>query len=170
LIRFTLPILMTEPDSEDAKWDAYPNTILEFLGPTPLRIDLRLPVSAEIVDGLRRIGLDGPFGVFTAENPRGENVEDEESARQAEKREEVNDRRTTTLERLLTRSGTPFVLVDGLAPDGDYREHCVAVLTSRSEVVHMAKRFEQLALFWFDGSAFWLVPAEIDQTPRRLPA
>ncbi|MFL5582433.1 MAG: hypothetical protein ACJ8AO_18850 [Gemmatimonadaceae bacterium] len=27
----------------------------------------------------------------------------------------------------------------------------------------------RLALFWFDGASFWLLPAQGDQEPRRLP-
>jgi hypothetical protein len=63
----------------------------------------------------------------------------------------------------------PFVDVDGASPDGEYRERCVAAAMPRDEAARLAARFEQLALFWFDGTDFWLLPAEASEAPRRLP-
>ena len=34
---------------------------------------------------------------------------------------------------------------------------------------YVPRRLEQLALFWFDGETFWLLPAEASQSPTRLP-
>lgn len=151
------------------KWKQYPNTVLEFDGSPALRIDLRQPVTVAARDGLRRLGLTGPFAVLTAENPCGENVEDAPTDRQADAREERNERRTSRLENALVRDGTAFALVDGVSPDGSYREHCLAILLPEADAVELARQLEQLALFWFDGDAFWLLPAEAEQPPTRLP-
>ncbi|HKG96009.1 MAG TPA: DUF3293 domain-containing protein [Gemmatimonadaceae bacterium] len=156
-----------KPDQE--KWKQYPNTVLEFSTAPALRIDLRKPVESEAVEGLRAIGLTGPFAVLTAENPCGENVEDAPTDRQADAREERNERRTGRLEAELLRRGTTFARVDGVSPDGSYREHCLAILLPEDQAVELAKQLDQLALFWFDGEAFWLLPAEADQAPTRLP-
>lgn len=154
---------------QDEKWDQYPNTVLEFYDRARTRIDLRRPVGSAERAALERLGLDRPFAVFTAENPRGENAEDEPGPSAAAAQEARNERRTSRLEADLTERGAPFVQVDGASPDGEYREQCVAAAMPRDEATRLAARFEQLALFWFDGSAFWLLPAEADREPRKLP-
>ena len=40
---------------------------------------------------------------------------------------------------------------------------------AREEAVALARRFGQLALFWYDGWAFWLLPALAEKTVQRLP-
>jgi len=62
-----------------------------------------------------------------------------------------------------------FVRVDGVSPDGSHREHSVALLVDRDDAVHLAREFDQLAIFWYDGDEFWLYPALLDRTPLRLP-
>lgn len=162
---------MTTPDVDEAeKFDQYPNTVLEFRDAAGTRVDLRRPLDDADRAGLARLGLGGPFAVFTAENPCGENVEDEPGPAEAAAQAWRNERRTSRLERDLTSRGVPFVEVDGAAPDGSYRERCVAALMPREEAARLAAEFEQLALFWFDGRDFWLLPARADQEPRRLPA
>lgn len=160
---------MSCPSHDDAKWDAYPNTILEFHDAASTRIDLRRPLGDVDRERLKALGLARPFAVFTAENPCGENVEDEPTEREAERLAARNARRLSRLETDLNERGAPFVLVDGVAPDGSYRERCVAVLTSRADATRTAERFEQLALFWYDGRDFWLLAARLDEPPRRLP-
>ena len=155
--------------SEDDKWEQYPNTVLEFYDDGRTRLDLRRAVGPAERAALERLGLDRPFAVFTAENPCGENAEDAPRPTEAAAREARNERRTSRLESDLTERGVPFVEVDGASPDGEYRERCVAAAMPRDEATRLAARFEQLALFWFDGKAFWLLPAEADQEPRRLP-
>lgn len=153
-----------------AKWQSYSETILEFLTNPPLRIDLRRAVTREHAAGLASLGLAGPFAVFTAENPRGENSEDAPTKSAEARVEEHNARRESRLERELVARGIPFVLVDGVAPDGGYREHCVAALMARDLAVSFARGLDQLALFWYDGTSFWQLPAEADAQPRQLPA
>ena len=156
-------------DDEREKYDQYPNTILEFLGPPVERVDLRVPLTTATRELVKRVGPGERFAVLTAENPCGENVEDAATARQADAREERNERRTGRLEDELDRRGVPYSAVDGVSPDGSYRERCLAIALPRGEAVELARRLEQLALFWYDGSAFWLLPAEVDQEPIRLP-
>ncbi len=156
-------------DDEDAKWDAYPHTVLEFCGPPTLRVDLRRPLSDVARRAIAALALGGPFAVLTAENPGGENPEDAPSERRAEMIEAGNERRTSALQRELEQRGVRHAPVDGMAPDGAYREHCLAVALPRVEAVALARRLDQLALFWFDGHDFWLLPAEADAEPERLP-
>lgn len=157
------------PDA-DAKLDAYHHTLLHFPGPPPLVVDLRAPVPPDAVAALRALGLDGSFAVLTAENPEGENAEDEDSPREEARAERENARRTRTLAAALDGAGVRWVPVTGTAPDGAYPERCAAVRMGRDEARRLAVAERQLALFWWDGAAFWLLPAAADGAPERLPA
>jgi len=160
---------MSSDATDDEKWGAYGDTILRFPGPPVTCIDLRRPLDEGTRGAIRALGLDGPFAVLTAENPSGENPEDAPSERSAEKRERANDRRVSRLERALEEAGIRFAPVDGSAPDGGYRERCVAAMMPRRDAVSLAKRLDQLALFWYDRRDFWLLPAEADAEAERLP-
>ena len=151
------------------KYDAYADTILELAGVAGGRIDLRRVVAAPEREALAAVGLDRPFAVMTAENAHGRNEEDAPTAAEEWEREAANDRALATLVDALAAEGTPFVRVDGTAPDGTYRERCVAVVLPRHEAVALARRFGQVALFWFDGERFWLLPAEVIERPRPHP-
>ena len=153
---------------ETAKYDAYTSTVLELADGA--RIDLRRPVGASELDALQRAGLRGAFAIMTAENPGGANEEDAPTAAAADQREAANDARHTAFLSALDDADVPYVRVDGTAPDRDYRERCVAVSLPRPQATALAERLGQLALFWFDGARFWLMPAEADEEPRRLPA
>lgn len=167
---FTTPIRMAD-GATDEKWRAYPHTILEFFDESGRthRFDLRRRPEEADRRRLARLGLDGPFAVFTAQNPEGENAEDAASGSEAEARDRANDRRQSRLEGALRRAGIPYRRVDGVAPDGEYREECVAAIITRDAAVELAAELRQLALFWFDGHDFWLLPADADEQPVRLP-
>ena len=152
-----------------SKLAEYPETVLEFADPAPLTVDLRVPLATSTRRALAAIGLGAPFAVLTAENPHGENAEDAPTAGEEAAREVSNERRMSRLERELAARGVTHRHVDGVAPDGSYRERCVAAVLPRDEAVELARRFGQLALFWFDGDRFWLMPAEAGGEPRALP-
>lgn len=155
---------------EQTKYRQYADTVLEFAGPPAARLDLRRALGADERAALASLGLDRPFAVLTAENPEGENAEDAGDPDAEAARRAANAGRTRTLVRRLEASGTFFARVDGMAPDGDYRERCVAVAAPLAEARRLALDERQLALFWFDGTRFWLIPAEADAAPRPLPA
>lgn len=162
---------MTEPRARisDEKWHAYPHTVLEFQVPGTPRIDLRKPIDDDHRALLRHVGLAGEFAVLTSENPCGENAEDEPTFADEAAKQRDNASRRSRLERELAAAGARFIRVDGVAPDGEYREHGVAVEIPRQDAVALARRFRQLAIFWFDGRDFWLVGAVEDRPPERLP-
>ena len=162
---------MTErgPGVADEKWNAYPETVLEFQVPGAPRIDLRKRVEEGDRDMLRRIGLSGEFAVLTAENPCGENAEDEPTWADEAARKRENEGRRRELEAELEAAGSCYLRVDGVAPDGEYREHGVAVEMPRDDAVALGKRLRQLAIFWFDGANFWLDGAVLDRPSERLP-
>lgn len=162
---------MTEAGSgvADEKWNAYPETVLEFQVPGTPRIDLRKRLGEGEREMLRRIGLSGEFAVLTAENPCGENAEDEPTYADAAAQKRENAGRRSHLEAELKAAGLRYLRVDGVAPDGEYREHGVAVEVPRENAVALGRRLRQLAIFWFDGRDFWLDGAVLDRPSERLP-
>jgi len=157
------------PDPDD-KLAAYHHTLLHFPGPPAYTVDLRRPVPPDARGVFRRLGIDGPFAVLTAENPEGANAEDQPTPRDEARQERANTVRTRTLAAALEAADVDWVPVTGTAPDGAYPERCVAVRMPLRDAERLARLERQLALFWFDGAAFWLMPAEADGAPRRLPA
>ena len=164
---------MAEPaQSIDDKWNAYHGTVLEFADDEHgcLRVDLRHPDARALAERLAALGLTPPVAIMTAENPRGANAEDAPTPRQEARQEVRNDDRHETLLAELREAGMPFARVDGVAPDGEYRERCVAVPLGREEGRTLARRLGQLAFFWFDGARVWLEPGVADHEPEVLPA
>ena len=164
---------MNESDTQE-KWAAYRSTVLKLpatpAGDGPLRVDLREPVAPALAGHLAALGLAPPVAIFTAENPGGENADDEGSARAAARGDATNLARTITLVEALRETGLPTVRIDGMAPDGSYRERCVAVSMSREAATTLARRLDQLAFFWFDGARVWLVPGLADLPAEPLAA
>lgn len=141
---------MTEPEKKarDERWSSYPETVLIFAGETEVYVDLRERVPPPTRDALIAMGLDGGFGVLTAFNPRGVDLPADE-----------NTRRMNALESELTSSGDEFVRVDACSPDRSHCECSVALKGDRQRAIDIARRWEQIAIFWWDGSTFWIYGA-----------
>ena len=150
--------MRSTPDQHDPDWPKYPETILRFASKPPLRIDLRaVPGDAEIA-GLTSIGLAEPFVVMTAYDPRGENLSRDE-----------NEERAARLDARVREMGFAFTRVDACSPDGAHCECSIAVKMPREDAVKLATEFEQVAIFWFDGSRFWIIGAWVKADPMMLP-
>lgn len=154
---------MTGPQP-DPSWRQYPCTVLEIYrspdgaeGVPWLEVDLREPLQRSAVDALASLGLGRTWAVVTAYNPHGE------------PRDEGNAARHARLTEAVERIGAPFARVDGRSPDASHREVGLAIALPQPEAVALAARFGQSAIFWFDGEAFWLVPAAAAAGPVRLP-
>lgn len=140
---------MTEKQKpRDERWGRYPDTVCYFQGETEVMVDLREEVAPQIRKGLGALGLGEPFGVLTAYNPNGVDLADDE-----------NKSRAAELEAELRGVGYRFVPVDCCSPDRAHCEYSLAVIAPKEAVVDMARRFEQIAIFWYDGSSFSLVGA-----------
>ncbi len=137
----------------------YPETVLTFNGEPPLFVDLRVPVTQRERDSLQAMGMQTSFAVVTACNPMGKNISDAE-----------NEQRSRLLEAELVSSRERFVRVDACSPDKSHCEPSVAVKTSLERAVEIAKRYDQVAIFWFDGAEFWIEPVLGPATRMRLPA
>ena len=142
----------------DERWSSYPETVLHFAGEPEIMVDLRVTVPRPTRDALAALGLGDPFGVLTAFNPRGEDIDRAE-----------NDGRMQELESELTSAGDAFVRLDACSPDKSHCECSVAVKSSRDRVIEVARRWNQFAIFWWDGAAFWIYGTDTEHEPIRLP-
>jgi hypothetical protein len=143
---------------DDTLWTVYANAVLQIGGTRQRSIDLRRPLSDEVRRELKALGLGARFAVITAFNPGG---------RRATTR--MNQWRHLLMRAALMLSGNRFVAASGESPDGSHRERGFAVAMSRSDAAAMARRYGQLAQYWFDGEAFWLDGVLGEREPERLP-
>jgi hypothetical protein len=58
---------------------------------------------------------------------------------------------------------------DGTDPEEIHKEPGFACSASSSDAKIIAICFKQSAYFWFDGAAFWLMPALVRASPLQLP-
>ena len=147
------------PAAQDPNWPAYKEVVLEFRCPEPFRVWLAEPVVPADRKQLVALMPAGRFAVVTPFNPQGRAIPRAE-----------NDARVRREEAELAALAVRHLRVDGLAPDGSHCEEGYAIELSRNEARELAARWGQSAFFWFDGTAFWLVPAEAEAEPVRLPA
>lgn len=146
------------PDQRDPDWPRYPETILEFATTPPIEIDLRQIPSEGAVAALRAGGLGQPFAIMTAFDPRGENLSPAE-----------NEKRTQELDTRLRSSKYRFEKVDCCSPDKSHCECSFAVVMPQERALDLAREMEQVAIFWFDGSRFWILGALVETDPMMLP-
>ena len=144
--------------SKDERWSSYPETVLYFAGEPEIMVDLRVKVSPAVRKGLAGAGLDREFAILTAFNPRGVDIGEEE-----------NSRRMKELEAELESSGDSFVRVDACSPDRSHCECSVAIKSDFRRSIDIAKRWEQIAIFWWDGASFWIYGAIEEIEPIKLP-
>jgi hypothetical protein len=138
-------------------WGAYPETVVTFPD-TGLVVDLRRPVNAILRQRLGEIGLGGPFGIVTACNPLGSEIDPA-----------ANRRLTTLLGRRVAGYAGVRPAVGG-SPDASHREPGWAIPAPLDEVRRLAAEFLQNALFWFDGERFSIVPVHATSDVLPLPA
>ena len=142
---------------EDPGWASYGETILRIHSATPFEIDLAGPVTAAHREALRAAGLPGSFGLLTPENPRGRELPAGENAARLRRFHEE-----------LVEGRLHPIPVDGLSPDRARVEHGAALDLPQKRVVALAVRWEQSAIYWFDGAAMWVVGALTEAPPWRL--
>lgn len=144
--------------TDDTLWDAYANTRL-LIGPAPqIKVDLRQPIGDPLQQLLTNLGLGATFAVVTPYDPRGQRA----TAWR-------NRLRYYRARRRLGSLNLRFVTADGESLDARHRERGFAIAMKRSEAAALARELEQLALYWFDGHAFWIDAALASRPPQRLP-
>jgi hypothetical protein len=149
---------MKTPEQIDPDWARYAETILSFTGDQPFEIDLRenLPPSAR--SQFQERGLQDTFAILTAHDPYGRDLSSEE-----------NKALQARLETELGRDGVHFVRVDACSVDRQHCECSVAIPVDQKRAIAIAVRYEQMAIFWYDGEAIWLIGAMVESDPIRLP-
>ena len=154
----TVAVMKLTPNQHDPDWPRYPETVLEFATAPAVEIDLREIPSDDKIAALQSAGLDQPFAIMTAFDPRGENLSPA-----------ANAKRKQELERRLHSSGYGFAQVDACSPDRLHCECSVAVVMPQDKALDLAREMEQVAIFWFDGKQFWILGAIVDADPIMLP-
>lgn len=144
-------------DRASAEWGDFPCTHLRFVDAPEVVIDVRGHVTQETRAALAAHGLTGAFSVVTAQNPMGKTQSPE-----------VNAKLAVKLQAYVQSLGVPYARVQACSPDRSHCEESVAVVLARHDAVRLAREYDQLAIFWFDGDAFWIVPARSSKPAARL--
>lgn len=149
---------MDDPEQIDPDWARYAETILSLEGSPPLEIDLRASLPELARANFKQRGFSGAFAVLTAHDPCGRELSAAE-----------NKTRQAGLENELTADGVPFIPVDACSIDREHCECSVAIAVDQRLAVAIAARYEQMAIFWYDGDAMWLIGVVVESDPIRLP-
>ncbi|MEO7368327.1 MAG: DUF3293 domain-containing protein [Gemmatimonadaceae bacterium] len=143
---------------ESQVWSSYSETVLLFAGEPEIRVDLRVQIPPATKGALMAIGLNSPFAVLTSFNPFGKNLTDAENAR-----------RFLELEAELKNDGLEYRVIDACSPDRAHCERSVGVCMERRAALDIARRWDQLAIFWFDQERFWICGVISAAEPIALP-
>jgi uncharacterized protein DUF3293 len=144
--------------SEAAGWGEFPNTVLYFRDAGKLKVDLREPVSDTSRMGFDRLGFEQSFGIVTSCNPMG-----------VLQSPAINARLMARLQKEVLQLNVVNVGVDACSADRSHCEPSVALALDRDALIAIAARHDQLAIFWFDGEAFWIFPVRSRNMRLRLP-
>lgn len=144
--------------SLEQPWGAFADTVLHFDPPAGPQLDLRTLPGGAALAALASVGLERAFCIVSAQDPMG-----------ATQSTDANRVLTGRLRVDLERCGGRFTPVDACAPDSAHCEWSFAVAIGYEESVALARRYSQLAIFWFDGAAFWIAPACAAGPAVRLP-
>jgi len=144
-------------DRASAEWGDFPCTHLHFVDTPEVVIDVRGHVTADERAALAAHGLLGAFSVVTAQDPMGKTQPPE-----------VNRELAAKLQAHVQSLGSPYTRVEACSPDRSHCEESIAIALARDEGVRLACEYDQLAIFWFDGDAFWIVPARSSKPAVRL--
>ena len=150
--------MISTPEQHDPDWPRYPETILTFATTPAVEIDLRGIPSDRAIADLAAAGFGRPFAILTAFDPHGRDISREE-----------NEKRKQGLDHRLTVGGYRFVHVDACSPDRAHCECSVAIMMPQDKAIDLSRELEQVAIFWFDGSRFWILGAIVESDPLLLP-
>jgi hypothetical protein len=142
----------------DVLWTAYANTLLRIGDRRQIKIDLRLPLSDETRRVLTVLLPEKTFAIVTSFNPGGKRAHSW-----------TNQWRHLRMRAALTSRALHFTLADGESADGTHRERGFAIALGRGDAATLARSYGQLAMYWFDGEAFWIDDVRTTRTSQRLP-
>lgn len=142
----------------DTAWRLYETTVLRLGRGGRLRVDLARPLDGRAREALASLGVGARFAIITAHNPGGRTL----SAA-------GNAWRHLRLRIALAARGVRAVTAIGESRDASHRERGVAVAIDGDDAIAIARRFGQLAIYWFDGERFWLYGVLEPRAPESLP-
>jgi hypothetical protein len=131
----------------ESPWDRFAETVLVFGGDEPVEVHVHAGVGPIAIARLMSHGLGGCFAVITPCNPLGVTLEGR-----------TNAERLTAFRAELDQLGIRSVEADGWSPDRTHVERGNACALSLTAAMALARRWQQLALFWFDGAEFAVIP------------
>ena len=143
--------------ADDPGWSSYAETILVVYGRSPIEVPLSSPIDGRARAAFLAAGLPGCFGLVTSDNPFGRPSTETHNAA----------RRLKFADALAALISNP-VRVDGLSPDRQHREIGVALPWPMAQVIEVARRWEQSAIYWFDGQSMWVIGALTVAPPWKL--
>ena len=151
---------MSQPGSPDAAggWDSFADTVLHFRSGAEWILDLRHEIDAPARIQFGQFGLEQSFGILTAQDPMG--------VRQTTV---INTALAATLQQELAGVQAAHICVDACSPDQSHCEQSIAIALDLQSLIAIAYRYDQLAIFWFDGEAFWIIPVHSRNARLRLP-
>jgi len=100
------------------------------------------------------LGLDQPFAVVTPCNPGGRVI-----GRAA------NAERLAAGKRRVAELAPAAVAVEGRSLDGAHREPGWAILVPQDHAIALAREWEQLGIYWWDGRRFRIILVEPSGRP-----
>jgi uncharacterized protein DUF3293 len=139
-------------------WGDFPDTVLHFRSLPALTLDLREKITTTDRETLGRIGFERSFGIISAEDPMG-----------VTQPAAVNAALAARLLQDVAQLDAMCADVDACSPDRSHCEQSVAIAIGLQSLTGLAYRYRQLAIFWFDGEAFSIVPVHSNKAMLRLP-
>jgi hypothetical protein len=113
----------------------------------PITVDVCAAAGPDVISRLLELGLGQQFAVITPCNPLGVRLNDD-----------ANAVRLAAFRADLDTAGIRSLEADGWSPDRSHVERGNACALSLPAAIALARRWQQLALFWFDGRAFTVIP------------
>ena len=141
-----------------ADWGAFADTLLHFDSTPPHTIDLRRVIDGASRQSLCDLGFERSFGIISAQDPMGLRHPAAE-----------NERLAASLQQEVAALIGTQLRVTACSPDGSHCEESIAIALDLRMVIDLADRYRQLAIFWFDGDAFWIIPVRSSKAKVRLP-
>lgn len=132
--------------------------MLYFDSDSTLVLDLRKKISATARIELGRLGFEHSFGVVTAQDPLG-----------APQTPAANERLAATLRQEVAALRCVCASVNACNSDRSHCEQSIAAALDLKSLIAIAHGYAQLAIFWFDGNAFWIIPVRSSNERLQLP-
>lgn len=82
---------------------------------------------------------------------------------------DVNERLSARLRERARKIDAVQVDVDACGADNSHCESSIAIAIDMQSAIRLAGDYRQLAIFWFDGQCFWILPVRSGKAKLKLP-